>query len=188
MPEEGFGEGEGGGGGGGGEGGGEMQESRPPVTEDQRWRKRALDAEAALKEIEANLTAAREELRLCREALDAAERRRQIDAALWEAGAADLEVARLLTELAVGKMDEPDVALAVEELKANKPFLFRRSRAPTAPTPGAGDAPPESATMSGRVTAQVAPGPDLTEAAALASESGDRAALLRYLRLRRGAW
>jgi len=128
--------------------------------EESSWRHRALAAESRLEQAEAELTGARE-------AIDASERRREAERLLLEHGALDLETALMLTEAAVGQMDEPDVATAVEELRRRKSFLFtRRSRA---------------SAMS-----EVSEGEDsLAAAASEARESGDRRVLLRYLRLKR---
>ncbi|MEO1130117.1 MAG: hypothetical protein AAFX05_10495 [Planctomycetota bacterium] len=113
-------------------------------------------------------------LREAREALDASERRREIDVALLREEAVDLETARMLTEAAVGQMDEPDVALAVRELRRRKSFLFRRG-------PGS-----PGAAMSGHGSGDVAGESVVEEAASAAAATGDRGALLRYLRARRG--
>lgn len=116
-----------------------------------------------------------------REALDAAERRHQIDLALVEADAVDLETARLLTEVAVGQMDDRDVELAVRELRQRKPFLFKGGAK-------AGSGPARASrhvgAMGARSAAQ-APAA-LKNFANEAAATGDRAALLRYLRARRG--
>jgi hypothetical protein len=87
-----------------------------------------------------------------RASLDAVERRHAIDLALLEADAADLESARLLTEVAVAAMPARDIKAAVADLRARKPFLFRS---------------------------------DADSAADEAARTGDRRALLRYLRARR---
>lgn len=160
-----------------------------PVTEDQRWRKRALDAEERAAELEGALASAqqalntaRQDLAAAREAIDACERRREMDAALWEAGAADLETARLLTELAVSRMEAPDVRAAVADLALAKPFLFGRT--PAAP----GAVGTAARALAGASGARLPDGPCAPDMSALAEEaalSGDRAALLRYLRLRR---
>ncbi|MCB9838381.1 MAG: hypothetical protein H6813_03500 [Phycisphaeraceae bacterium] len=107
------------------------------------------------------------------EALDASERQRTIDLALIEADAVDVETARLLTEIAVMQMEEPDVRLAVSELRERKPFLFRRERGPVSPALGA------------MGIGGAAVGGGLEDAAGAAMATGDRAALLAYLRLRR---
>ncbi len=118
-----------------------------------------------------------------REALDAAERRHQIDLALVEADTVDLETARLLTEVAVSQMDDRDVALAVRDLRQRKPFLFKAG-AKTDPRTG-------SARTSRHLGAMGARGPATQQSplkafATEAAATGDRAALLRYLRARRG--
>jgi hypothetical protein len=118
-----------------------------------------------------------------REALDAAERRHQIDLALVEADAVDLETARLLTELAVSQMDDRDVALAVRDLRQRKPFLFKNA---AKSDPRAGGARPTRhlGAMGARDTTNQ-PSP-LRNFANEAAQTGDRTALLRYLRARRG--
>lgn len=142
-----------------------------PVSEAIRQRKRAQDAEARLAEMGERVSELERDLLTAREALDSAERARQIDSALADADAVDLETARLLTEMAVMQMEEPDVRLAVEELKKKKGFLFRRKRSLMSATAG-------SIASPGRHRA--------VEAAHEAAGSGDRAALLAYLRARRG--
>ena len=124
--------------------------------------------EARLAAIQRELESTQSLLTQAREALDAAERRRSIERQLAEQGAIDVETASLLTEAAVAGMEKPDLARAVGELKKRKPFLFRSParRSAMAAEPGEGDAP-------------------LVSAAAEARASGDRSALLRYLRLRR---
>lgn len=104
-----------------------------------------------------------------RKQLENTERRQRIDHALLEADTIDLGAARLLTELAVGQMNEADVKLAVDELRASKPYLFRRRRA-------------EGGAMAPRTRTA---GPALDDAAETAATSGDRRDLLRYLRLKR---
>jgi hypothetical protein len=126
--------------------------------------------EARLAGIQRELESTQRLLTQAREALDASERRRSLERQLSEEGAIDLETATLLTEAAVAGMDEPDLARAVRELKARKPFLFR--------------AAPRRSVMSGTPTDPGDASP-LEDAAAAARESGDRHALLRYLRLRR---
>ncbi len=144
----------------------------PPQTEETRWRQRAMQAEAAAEELRTTLESARRELSEAHEAIDACELRRAIDAALFETDTVDLETARLLTEAAVMRMPDRDVSLAVGELRRRKPFLFRAA-------PGA-VASAQSARASGA-------GDDLAGALEEASVTGDRSALLRYLRLKRRA-
>lgn len=118
-----------------------------------------------------------------REALDAAERRHQIDLALVEADTVDLETARLLTEVAVSQMDDRDIALAVRDLRQRKPFLFKSATK--------ADPRGSSARTSRHLGAMGVRGPATQQSplkafATEAAATGDRAALLRYLRARRG--
>lgn len=100
------------------------------------------------------------------------ERARKIDELLRDADTIDLEAARLLTEVAIAGMDEADVELAVRDLKSHRPYLFKRKRT-------------EHGSMSRRVDPAVGASDDLTDAAVVASNTGHRRDLLRYLRLRR---
>ena len=130
----------------------------PPDNDDPTQRLAAAQEE---------LTKLRAELDAARRQVDAAERRQRIDQLLVDADAVDLESARLLTEAAVERMDAPDLALAVDDLRRLKPFLFRRRD--------------EQGAMSPRPR----PTDPADEAAAHAAASGHRRDLLRYLRLRR---
>ena len=68
-------------------------------------------------------------------------------------------------------MDEPDVRLAVEDLRRHKPYLFRHA------------SPDEAGAMSPR---RELDGHDPAEhAAEEAARTGDRRDLLRYLRMKR---
>ena len=128
-----------------------------------------LDATARIGELEGKLAATERSLVEAREALDAAERKRTIDRELVRQGAIDVETAALLTEAAVSGMEKKDVKGAVAELRRGKPYLFHVAT---------------RASAMGGVPSEVSP---LEDAAAEARESGDRRALLRYLRMRRGA-
>lgn len=110
-----------------------------------------------------------------REALDSTERRHAIDLELIRQETVDLETARLLTEMAVADMAEKDVGAAVRELKKRKAFLFKPAAEAGARSVGA---------MGANARAQG--GDSLPALASRAAETGDRAALLRYLKARRG--
>ncbi|MEX2672509.1 MAG: hypothetical protein WD294_10405 [Phycisphaeraceae bacterium] len=150
------------------------EEKRVPVSESIRYRRRAQAAEQKLEALQAELAATRESLSESEQALADAERRQRIDQLLSESEAIDVEAARLLTEVAVTQMEEPDVAAAVEELRSRKPYLFRQHGGGT----GAGGS------MSARRRGGA--GSQLTEAAEAAATTGQRQDLLRYLRMRRG--
>ena len=142
-----------------------------PVTEAIRYRKRAQAAEQQLTELHSKLKTVEGELNKTQQTIAQLERRQKIDALLADADAVDFEVARLLTEAAVESMDEPDVALAIDDLRRGKPYLFRQRAAASA------------VAMSARARGNVSP--STIEAAQTAATSGDRRDLLHYLRLRR---
>ena len=142
-----------------------------PVAEAIRYRKRAQAAEQQLEGLQAQLAEAQQRTEQAEQTIDALERRQRIDALLAEADAIDLDAARLLTEVAVQSMAEPDVAEAVEDLRRHKPYLFH----------------PDGSSAEGLALAPQIEGADdpLAQAAEQAQHSGDRRDLLRYLRLRR---
>lgn len=142
----------------------------------EEWRaerERAERAEREMLDLRERLASAEAALAEARAAIDEAERRHQIDLRLIESETVDLESSRLLTELALREMPEADVALAVRDLRRRKPFLFRTRRAIAE---GGAAMSPAAATED-----------PAFRAAQEASRNGDRGALLRYLRARRGA-
>ncbi|MFW6060975.1 MAG: hypothetical protein ACODAQ_12410 [Phycisphaeraceae bacterium] len=149
--------------------GDEQGEKLVPVTEAIRYRKRAQAAEQQIGELNGRLDQLQQQLAEAQQTVSHLERRQHIDAMLSEAEAVDLETARLLTERAVEQMSEPDVKLAVEDLRRSKPFLFRQS----------------ITTASGAMAARESGGAPVEEAAERAVTTGDRRDLLHYLRMRR---
>ncbi|MEM1445183.1 MAG: hypothetical protein AAGF84_03950 [Planctomycetota bacterium] len=148
----------------------ENAERMVPVTESIRYRKRAQHAETQAESLQQRVDELTRTLSENEQTIAALERRQRIDTELAKADAVDMEVARLLTEVAVSDMDDPDVAEAIDDLRRHKPYLFRsRGRAARNMGPAAHDlASP------------------LEDAAERAIASGDRRDLLQYLRLRRG--
>ncbi len=142
------------------------------INEEVIWKARAEQAEEELEQIKARVVELESALAEANETVVHVERRGEIDRELTAAKAVDLETARLLTEAVIGEMDEPDVAVAVRELCARKPFLFACQK------------------QGGRLGVSMSPrvGEEGDGLAAMAQEargSGDRGALLRYLRARR---
>lgn len=158
-------------GGGGGEAASEN--TGPPISEELIERARAEEAEAKCDALEARLRESESQLAEARLALDSAERRREIERQLAEAQAVDIETASLLTEVAIEQMDEPDIAVAVGELRRRKPFLFCEAK-------------PARAGVSMAAHVEQPAGAGLESLADEARVSGDRRVLLRYLRQRRG--
>jgi len=143
-----------------------------PVSEARRYRKRAQAAETILGDLRTELAEKSTQLNEQAETIESLRRQRDIDELLVEASAIDLETARLLTELALHEMDKPDVAQAVEEIRQQKPFLFRHAAG------GTGALSPKEAGFSPSAER-------LQRAAAEACVTGHRQDVLRYLRLRR---
>ncbi|MEQ8770233.1 MAG: hypothetical protein RIB60_06960 [Phycisphaerales bacterium] len=169
---------------GNGPGEGEIE---PPVVETMvdeldvradalREEREEEDFEARIAELEARIVELEGELAAALEALGSSERRHEIERAAHEANALDAATVALLTEIAVSAMEEPDVRAAIEELRRDKPFLFRggsRQRA-------------AAGAMSVAVERGRGARAELGELADEARSSGDRGALLAYLRERRG--
>ena len=141
-----------------------------PVTEAIRYRKRAQSAEGQIDQIKGALQDAKAELTQARRTIDGLERRQRIDQMLAESDTVDIEVARLLTEVAVEMMEEPDVRAAIDDLRRQKPYLFRRR---------------ESQTSAMTARPKKGGSHPADDAAAHAATTGDRRDLLAYLRLRR---
>lgn len=168
MPDGGLG-GTGGGGVGGGPGeGGSATESPgasgPLVTEELQWRRRAIAAEERLADLEKQLSDARA-------SMGRFELRTRLEREAEAMGAIDVEAVVLLAQEAMSGLDASEAGAVVRDLKRRKPLLFRAVAQPSAmaadPGTGAGDEGLARALEEARV-------------------SGDRRALLRYLRMRRG--
>jgi len=144
------------------------------VSEDVIWKSRAIEAEEKLAACEARVGELESELSSANEAVVSTQRRGDIERELTAARAVDLETACLLTEATISEMDDPDVAVAVREIKARKPFLFSYSRQGSS----------GGAVMSAQLGS--GGGNGLGKMASSARSSGDRNELLRYLRARRG--
>lgn len=160
-----------------------IQPSNPAdaLALDQAQRELAA-ANAALTQARSELDAARRQINdlsttatNAQHALDLAERRRAIDEALFEHAPLDLESARLLAEHALAHAKDPDVTSIIADLRRRKPFLFRAKANASAPSIAA---TPHDTPADRPV--------GLDEASLEARLNGDRLALLRYLRLKRG--
>lgn len=136
-----------------------------------QWQAKAAEAQARA---DAEAVRAREleaTLAQTRERLAGEERSRRIDQELIGIGAIDLETARLLAERAMAVEAHADAARVVRDLRRRKPFLFRTPTFSIAPAAFDEQREPIAA---------------VAEASDVARENGDRMAILRYLRLKRG--
>jgi hypothetical protein len=144
-------------------------------------------AQQEIEELKRRLEAAEAALAERDASIDDLEHRHRLEKLLIEAGAIDLEAATLLAMVATGDAGADrggggaggsalDAEAVVEALREQRPFLFERrsSRRSGAGMAGAGLAQEHAGLGS------------LERAAEEAASSGDRGALLRYLRLRRG--
>lgn len=147
--------------------------TRPPVTPDFEWRSRAMSAEASLKQTREQLDALKAELDQHKTQAAAAQRRRDIEAEVQRARAIDNGIVTMLVEHELTSTPDADVAAIVARIKRDKPFLF-------SPAPGGSSA-------AGAPAGNTDPRLDaLTRQADEARTTGDRRALLSYLRARRG--
>lgn len=143
-------------------------QSEPRTLTAEQWRVRALAAEERVSKLEKELAQCQKLLTEAREAIDAAERRNEIERELVRQGAIDLETTVMLSEAAVAAMPKADVQAAVADLRRRKPFLFRTPRGSAMASVGSTAGADESLGL-----------------AAQARVSGDRASLMRYLRSKR---
>jgi hypothetical protein len=145
------------------------ESERVRVSQEELWRVKALAAEERLTSLDGKLAEANRLLEEARAALDSSEQRRAIERELAAQGAIDMELGSMLVESVLRSRPGMDVAGAVTEVRKRKPFLFRgRASGAMAASPPAGSAGLDRAAMDAR-------------------QSGDRGAVLRYLRLKRGA-
>jgi hypothetical protein len=153
--------------------------ARPPVSPENEWRARAIAAEEGLKQAQAALQQLQTQFDDHKSQTAAGERRRQINAAATQAHSVDVDLVVMLAEAQLAQTPDADIARVVADLKRSKPFLF----AATDPA-----ARPPTSTAAGAAASTAAPTNDtLTRKAEEARASGDRRALLGYLRARRGA-
>lgn len=148
--------------------------STGPARTSRNYRRRARVAEGKLEAAERDLVSARQAIAEREATIEQLERRERVNALLIESETIDLPTARLLAEVEMAAMDEPDAEAAVAELQRTRPFLFRRRDRVNGRSGGV-----MSPAHEGQPTGEV-------EAAAdEAFRTGRRGDVLRYLRLRR---
>jgi hypothetical protein len=144
----------------------------PPDTGDEHTAGAAVER---TRELEAELVTARVALTEAHAGAETAQRRHQITLALVDHGALDLEAAMLVAEAALAAAEARGtagtVASVVADLRRQRPALFRTPQVR------------RTSVMSGELPPQPPQELAITEA----RRTGDRRALMHYLRLRRGS-
>jgi len=143
----------------------------PSDVLDHTLKARAQRAERQAAQLETKLVHLNEQLQSARAAVVHTEQSHQLDLALSAAGAVDLDTARLLAQRVTTAQPDLPAADIVAQLTREKPFLFRVYS-------------PAHTAMSPHQENSSAP---LITAAQRAATTGQRAALLDYLRIRRSA-
>ncbi len=148
-------------------------EKTVPVSEAIRYRKRAQQAEQHLAEVQDQLSQQRQQTEQLNQQLSALHQQQALREALHEAGTTDPETTLLLAQARLAADETEDAASVVQQLRRDKPHLFAASVNTAAPDKTAG--------LRHRRDGNEA----LTSAAARAAQSGNRADLQQYLRMRR---
>lgn len=128
------------------------------------------DTEARLSTLAGRVVELEAELRTAREALESNEHERALERAMGSSGAVDTETVRVLLERELEADPSLDVNGALEALRDRKPLLFSQA---------GGTGVSVQAARAGRCCDAG------LDAARTAAHAGDRASLMRYLRLRR---
>jgi hypothetical protein len=145
-----------------------------PIAESIRYRRRAQSAEKQAQDLTEQLTRANETISQMSQDLEGLHRDQELTRKLSAAGATDLEAALLVAKTRMKDLSDADIDACIEQVKNEKRHLFG----------------PTSETVTQRRTAgakdrithnQTA----LQRAAAQAAQSGNRADLQHYLKLRR---
>ncbi len=137
--------------------------------EDEHAMEEAADLEARLATLAGRVVELESELATAKETLIARDAHSALDAAIAKAGAVDPETVRLLIERAAANEPDAGVEELIAALKDRKPLLFRSMRI---------DGSPMAVKPTRRSDNTLATARD-------AAANGDRASLLRYLRVRR---
>ncbi len=163
----------------------------PPISAETTWRGRALQAEEARRALEDELSKIRGELERAKVEAESARRTREIESAVAAAGAIDVEIASLLADAALKREPDKPLSVIIAELKRRKPSVFRPAGDAGAGSGigGGGGGGVGGGGGGGAMGASPREQPPDAALAGLLDEarrSGDRKALLRYLRARRG--
>ena len=145
-----------------------------PIGESIRYRRRAQNAEKQAEDLADQLAHANETITQLSQDLEGLQCDQELTRKLSAAGAADLEAALLVAKARMHGQGETDFDACVEQLKSEKRYLFGPSPETVTPrrTAGVRDRISQNQTT-------------LQRAAAKAAQSGHRADLQHYLKLRR---
>jgi len=144
------------------------------ITESIRYRRRAQSAEKQAQELTDQLTQANETISQISQDLEGLQRDQELTRKLSAAGAVDLEAALLVAKARMKDQTEADIDACVEQLRNEKRHLF-------GPVPEAVTQRRTAGAKDRTAHNQTA----LQRAAAQAAQSGTRADLQHYLKLRR---
>ena len=152
--------------GGGGGGGGDERDRQPETLKPEE-----PPCDEQVQQLQSELAQVKEALAQARAALVEQKQSQELEQQLIEAGAIDIETAKILAEARL-RTGESTVEEVVSELAASKKFLFRSRKKAAA-----------GSAVSGSPSVVKSPLEDLADQA---RQTGDRRALLKYLRQRRG--
>jgi len=147
-----------------------------PVGESIRYRKRAQSAESKAELLAEELAQVKSEASQVREQLNDIKLEQQLMRKLSAAGAVDLEAAVLLVKSRIKCQGETELDGCVEQLKQEKQYLFSDGSV-TARSAAKKTSAAKQRHLSSQGTLEMA--------AKRASDTGNRADLQKYLRLRR---
>jgi len=145
-----------------------------PITESIRYRRRAQSAEKQAQDLADQLTQANKTISQMSQDLEGLQRDQELTRKLTAAGATDLETALLVAKARIEGQAEVDIDACVEQLRSEKHHLFgpQDEILTQRRTAGAKDRTTHNQTA-------------LQRAAVQAAQSGSRADMQHYLKLRR---
>lgn len=143
----------------------------PDSPQDEHEMERSADLEARLATLAGRVVELEVELRTAQETLLAHEHEREVGSVIAASNAADAETVRVLLQKDLADNPGQSVSEALAQLRDRKPLLFVR-------------AAPAGSAMAARAPDR-ADEARISAARKMAAHDGDRASLLKYLRLRR---
>ena len=151
----------------------DLSQTPPPGGGDETyWRGRALQAEARSQDLQGQFDQVKQQLDMATRALAALERSRELESAIIDANAIDVETVLVMAEAQALKEPDATAGQIVADIRQRKPFLFK----PSSSGGSAMSAEPRGGDAGG-----------LDQAFGQARAKGDRRSLLKYLRVKRGA-